>query len=216
MAYIGYTPDNFETIEDRKTHTGDGTRTVFGVLFSDSNVSVFQNGVKLKETADYTVDSAGTYITMNVAPSSGDIIDLIGFNAITSLAQSSYIRETFTSSSNQSVFTLATNIAAQDDIIIHVNGVRIQNADYTTYTSNNTITFSESFGVGEVIDFDVVTAGFRSGNHNAKSEKATHQSFANPATQNTDFTVPSTENAMLVGPVTINSDITVEGTLTIV
>ena len=87
MGYIGNTAENFETIEDRKTYTADGTTTVFGVLFSDSNVSVFQNGVKLKETDDYTVDSAGTFITMTSSPSSGDIIDLIGFNAITALAQ---------------------------------------------------------------------------------------------------------------------------------
>ena len=61
MGYIGNTAENFETIEDRKTYTADGTTTQFGVLFSDSNVSVFQNGVKLKETDDYTVDTAGTY-----------------------------------------------------------------------------------------------------------------------------------------------------------
>ena len=50
MGYIGHSVDNFETIEDRKTHTGDGTTTKFGVLYSDNNVSVFQNGIKLKET----------------------------------------------------------------------------------------------------------------------------------------------------------------------
>ena len=47
MGYIGHSVDNFETIEDRKTHTGDGTTTKFGVLYSDNNVSVFQNGIKL-------------------------------------------------------------------------------------------------------------------------------------------------------------------------
>ena len=58
MAYIGNTAENFETIEDRKTYTADGTTSKFGVLFSESNVSVFQNGVKLKETTEYSVDSA--------------------------------------------------------------------------------------------------------------------------------------------------------------
>ena len=57
MGYIGHSVDNFETIEDRKTHTGDGTTTKFGVLYSDNNVSVFQNGIKLKETTDYSTDA---------------------------------------------------------------------------------------------------------------------------------------------------------------
>ena len=189
---------------------------MFGVLFSDSNVSVFLNGVKLEETTDYTVDSAGTFITMVTAPALNDKIDLIGFNAITSLAQSSYVREVFTSSSGQTNFTLSTNIAAQDDVIPYVNGIRLQGTGYVIHTSNNTITFTEGLGLSEIVEFEVVTAGFRSGIHNAKSEKATHQSFANPATQTSDFVVASTENAMLVGPVTINSDITVNGNLTIV
>ena len=56
MGYIGHSVDNFETIEDRKTHTGDGTTTKFDVLYSDNNVSVFQNGIKLKETTDYSTN----------------------------------------------------------------------------------------------------------------------------------------------------------------
>ena len=104
MGYIGNTAENFETIEDRKTYTADGTTTQFGVLFSDSNVSVFQNGVKLKETDDYTVDTAGTFITLTASPSSGDIIDLIGFNAITALAQNSHTREKFTVSNCNDYF----------------------------------------------------------------------------------------------------------------
>ena len=52
--------------------------------------------------------------------------------------------------------------------------------------------------------------------HNAKNDKATHPMFASPDQINNDITIPSGENAMLVGPVTLNGVITLNGTLTVV
>ena len=260
MAYIGNTAENFETIEDRKTYTANGTTLRFGVLFSDSNVSVFQNGIKLKETDDYTVDSAGTYIQLTAAPSSGDVIDLVGFNAITSLAQNSHIRETFTvSGTAKSAFTLTTNIAVEDNIVVYLNGVRLHRNDYALHNENNIIEFKsstndaivldstdgtadagdnvlteimlgsdniiteniqtiESRPVGDVIDVDIVTAGFRTSNHNAKSEVGTHLSFENKKVLNNDITVANNYNMLMVGPLTANATVTVstDASLTIV
>ena len=218
MGYIGNTAENFETIEDRKTYTADGTTTQFGVLFSDSNVSVFQNGVKLKETDDYTVDTAGTYITMTSSPSSGDIIDLIGFNAITALAQNSHTREKFTVLTSTANFTLSTNTAVEDNVVIYLNGVRLHTDDYSFYTANDTIVFTSSRPVGDIVDVDIVTAGFRTSNHNAKSETGRHISFENKNVLNNDVTIESNFNMLFVGPITANANITVssDATLTIV
>ena len=218
MGYIGNTAENFETIEDRKTYTADGTTTVFGVLFSDSNVSVFQNGVKLKETDDYTVDSAGTFITMTSSPSSGDIIDLIGFNAITALAQNSHTREKFTVLTSTANFTLSTNTAVEDNVVVYLNGVRLHTDDYSFYTANDTVVFTSSRPVGDIVDVDIVTAGFRTSNHNAKSETGRHISFENKNVLNNDVTIESNFNMLFVGPITANANITVssDATLTIV
>ena len=215
MGYIGNTAENFETIEDRKTYTADGTTTQFGVLFSDSNVSVFQNGVKLKETDDYTVDSAGTFITMTSSPSSGDIIDLIGFNAITALAQNSHIREKFTVLTSTANFTLSTNTAVEDNVVVYLNGVRLHTDDYTFTNANNTIVFASARPVDDVVDVDIVTAGFRTSNHNAKSETGRHLSFENKNVLNNDVTIEANYNMLFVGPLTANATITVPSTATL-
>ena len=219
MAYIGNTAENFETIEDRKTYTADGTTSKFGVLFSESNVSVFQNGVKLKETTEYSVDTAGTYITITTAPSSGDIIDLVGFNAITSLARNSHTREKFTvSGTATSSFTLTTNTAVEDNVVVYVNGARLHTDDYSFYTANDTIVFTSSRPVGDIVDVDIVTAGFRTSNHPAKSEVGTHLSFENNKILDNDVTVADTYNMLMVGPLTANATITVstDASLTII
>ena len=216
MGYIGNTPENFETIEDRKTYTADGTTTQFGVLFSDSNVSVFQNGAKKKETDDYTVDTAGTFITMSSAPSSGDIIDLIGFNAITALAQNSHTREKFTvSGTATTTFTLSTNTVVEDNVVVYLNGVRLHTDDYSFYTANDTVVFASSRPVGDIIDVDIVTAGFRTSNHNAKSETGRHLSFENKNVLNNDVTIDANYNMLFVGPLTANATITVPSTATL-
>ncbi len=143
MGYIGHSVDNFETIEDRKTHTGDGTTTKFGVLYSDNNVSVFQNGIKLKETTDYSTDASGTFVTLIVAPSTSDVIDLVGTNSITSLAHNSHIREKLSvSGTAATTFTLSTNTTIEDNVVVYLNGVRLHTDDYTFTTAKTIVSFA--------------------------------------------------------------------------
>ena len=107
MPYIGAPSpkekDTLETISDRKTYTGNGTKTVYGVSYVDNHISVFQNGLKLVQGIDYNIASSGQYITFIVAPEVGDVIDLIGTLGVTNLAQSSYKRETFVLTSSQNL-----------------------------------------------------------------------------------------------------------------
>ena len=63
---------------------------------------------------------------------------------------------------------------------------------------------------------EVISPGFRSSMHNAKNEKAYHPMFSTPDEINSDIVIPEGENAMLVGPVTLNGVITLNGTLTVV
>jgi len=215
MPFIGNQP-TAETISDRRTYTGDGTRTIFGVQYASNFVSVFQNGVKLVETTDYTLDASGTFITLITAPALNDQLDLIGTNEITDLARSSLIRESFTSTASQTQFNLNTNISASDRITVYLNGIRLTEVDYTLDYTNNRVTFASGRTLDDTVAVEIVAPGFRSGIHPATGEKAVHQGVANPSTLNNDITIDADENAMLVGPLTINSVVTVNGNLTIV
>jgi len=215
MPYIGNLPAQ-ESIQDKRTYTGNGTNTVFGVTYTGGLVQVYQNGIKLRETTDYTLDSSGLFVTFTVAPESGDTIDLIGTNDITDLARSSYVRESFTSTANQTVFTLNSNISASDKINVHINGMRLKETDYTLNFTNNTVTFALGRQINDVIAVEIVTPGFRTDQHFTRGDKAHHLGFANPTTLLGDITVDTGENALIVGPVTINSVVTVNGNLTII
>ena len=215
MPFIGNQPTS-ETISDRKSYTGNGTQTIYGVQYASNFVSVFQNGIKLIETNDYTLDNSGNHITFVNAPESGDKIDLVGTNEITDLARSSLIRESFTSTTGQTQFNLNTNISASDRINVYLNGIRLTELDYTLDFTNNRVTFSIGRPIDDTVAVEIVSPGFRSSSHFTRGDKAHHLGIANPSTLVNNITIENTENAMLVGPLTINSIVTVNGTLTVV
>jgi len=215
MPFIGNQPTS-ETIADHKTYTGDGTRTVFGVQYTGNFVSVYQNGIKLTENNDYTINDSGVYITFAIAPELGDTISLVGENEITDLARSSYVRESFTSTASQTIFQLNSNIKASDRINVFLNGLKLSEIDYTLDYTNNRVTFASGRTANDVVAVEIITPGFRSDSHFTRGDKAHHLGVANPSSLNNDVTIDADENAMMVGPLTINSVVTVNGNLTIV
>ena len=215
MPYIG-NQNASEIIGDHQSYIGDGSRTVFGVLYNSNFVQVFQNGSKLDEGIDYSIHDSGTYITFTVAPESGDYVNLVGHNEITDLARSSYIRETFYATASQTQFNVVTNFSASDRVNVYLNGTRLSEIDYTLDDINNKVVFASGLSADDVVSIEIFVSGFRSSNHNSRGEKALHPVFATKDTVSNDLTIPSGENALLIGPVTLNSDITINGTLTIV
>ena len=215
MPFIG-NQSTVETIIDKKTYTGDGIRTVYGILYYSTNVDVYQNGIKLRNLVDYTIDTNGTFITFITAPGDGASIDLTGTNEITDLARSSYIRETFIAIAAQTQFDLTNNISGSDKINVYNNGFRLSETDFTIDYVNNTVDLTVASVINDVVAVEIIMPGFRSANHNSRGEKAYHPMFSSPNTINNDLNIPSDENAMMIGPLTINSTITIIGTLTIV
>ena len=215
MPYIGNQP-TVETIQDSRSYTGDGTRTVFGVKYNSNFVSVFQNGIKLNEGTDYNIHAEGTMITFVTAPESGDILNVVGTNELTDIARSSYMRETFTSTAGQTDFSVTQNFGASDKINVYLNGLRLSEIDYTINYSTKKIIFAAGRAVDDVVAVEIITPGFRSDQHFTRGESAHHLSLANPSTMYADVTVAADENAMIVGPLTVNSVITVNGSLTII
>ena len=99
-------------------------------------------------------------------------------------------------------------------MVVYLNGVRLHTDDYTFTNANNTIVFASARPVDDVVDVDIVTAGFRTSNHNAKSETGRHLSFENKNVLNNDVTIEANYNMLFVGPLTANATITVPSTAT--
>ena len=194
MPFIGNQPSS-ETISDRKSYTGNGTQTIYGVQYASNFVSVFQNGIKLIENNDYTLDSSGNHITFVTAPESGDKIDLVGTNEITDLARSSLIRESFTSTTGQTQFNLNTNISVSDRITVYLNGIRLTELDYTLDFTNNRVTFSTGRLVDDTVAVEIVSPGFRSSSHFTRGDKAHHLGIANPSTLVNNITIKNNNKA---------------------
>ena len=215
MPYIGNQPTT-ETVQDSRTYTANGTQTVFGVQYTSDFVEVFQNGIKLVQGTDYATNTNGLTVTFTTAPEEGDVINLHGTNELTDIARSSYTRETFTATAVQTDFTVTHNLAASDKVNVYLNGLRLSETDYTINLTTNKIIFSQGRTVDDNLSVEIITPGFRSDQHFTRGESATHLSVRNPQTQSADITIPSDENAMMVGPVTVNSVITVNGNLTVI
>ena len=214
MPFIGNQP-SVERLQEHKIYTGDGTRRAFGVQYESNAVLVFMNGIKLKENEDYLLDPNGNFVEFILPPDVDDAIDLYGTNGVTDLARSSYSRETFTAAQGQTLFQLKMQITGGERINIYLNGLRISETDFDIDYINKTITISER-EQDDVIVAEIIAHGFRSSAHNSKSEKAFHPMFSTPNKIRSDMHISEDENAMMVGPVTLDGIITLKGTLTIV
>lgn len=214
MPFIGNQP-SVERLQEHKVYSGDGTRRAFGVQYESNAVLVFMNGIKLKETEDYLIDPNGNFVEFVQPPEVGDTVDLYGTNGVTDLARSSYSRETFTAAQGQTLFQLNMSLTGGERINVYLNGLRISETDFDIDYINKTVTVSER-EADDVLVIEIIAHGFRSSAHNSKSEKAFHPMFSTPNKINSDLYINEDENAMVVGPVTLDGVITLKGTLTIV
>lgn len=214
MPFIGNQP-SVERLQEHKVYSGDGTRRAFGVQYESNAVLVFMNGIKLKETEDYLIDPNGNFVEFVQPPEVGDTVDLYGTNGVTDLARSSYSRETFTAGQGQTLFQLNMSLTGGERINVYLNGLRISETDFDIDYINKTVTVSER-EADDVLVIEIIAHGFRSSAHNSKSEKAFHPMFSTPNKINSDLYINEDENAMVVGPVTLDGVITLKGTLTIV
>ena len=157
--------------------------------FTSNNLAGYLNGVLLIGGDDYTLSNGNTF-TLTFAADSADEISIVAFDPASSENISTYfdsdyitdrIRYTFpargsitnyfyTADSGQTVFTGADDNGAslvidQDNsnIIVSVNGVLIINEiDYTTTASSNTLTLIDSASAGDQIAINTFSNLYRS------------------------------------------------------
>ena len=97
MPYIGVSP--FNGVRKKHTYTATASQTTFSgvgaegitLSYKDSTfVDVFQNGVLLKPSTDYTA-SSGTTMVLETGASLNDVIEIIVYDAFT--IANSYTKE---------------------------------------------------------------------------------------------------------------------------
>ena len=62
--------------------TATAAQTTFSVTYTVGNIQVYQNGVLLKDTTDYTATN-GTSVVLTSGATAGDSIDVVGFATFT-------------------------------------------------------------------------------------------------------------------------------------
>tara|TARA_R100001086_G_scaffold248940_1_gene187106 strand:- start:1149 stop:2372 length:1224 start_codon:yes stop_codon:yes gene_type:complete len=167
---IGLTEENVGV--DRRFYTGlTSTNGTFAVSYNAGRVDVFLNGIKLvgnhtgNANYDYTMDSTtgtGSTITLatGVALVSADVIECVGYVSNSSNTVTSYNP---TPTSGDGGFNEFRNIThtASDLVNVFLNGVLLDDSDYTLAPSTNggTVTIgSPTITASDVVVIQVIGA----------------------------------------------------------
>ena len=128
----------------RTAFTATASQTTFTVNYTVGYVQVYVNGVLLN-ASDYTA-STGTSIVLSVACNSGDIVEIIAFNA-TNLTGTSRTVTDFTATASQTTFTVTYTPNFLD---VYRNGSKLATADYTA-TNGTTVVLVNACTAGDIV-----------------------------------------------------------------
>ena len=146
-GYIGFTSDNVGI--DRRVYTNQtSTDATFNVSYNAGRVDVYLNGVKLvgnhagQTDYDYTYTGVGQgsniALTTGIALVAADVLECIGYVGNSSNTVTTY-NPTPASGGGWNVFSGIDNVAS-DLVNVYLNGVLLDDSDYTLDASANTLT----------------------------------------------------------------------------
>lgn len=156
MSYIGRSADY--GIFEKQILTPNSMSTSFTLMYSVGTANgllvVYDQNI-LEPGVDYSISASGSQIIFNHAPTSGLSLYLIflGTQYITPRSAGiETIKETFTATASQTVFTLSRPVAAAG-ILVYVNGVYKAEGVGRDYTvSGSTLTFASGISAGQKVD----------------------------------------------------------------
>lgn len=241
MAYIGVDPNVGDITF--QTFTGDGSAVSFTLgqsVVSGEAILVIIGNIVQEPGVNKAYTAQGNTLTFSSAPANGDIIQVRYFGRAVD-QPTSYAMQLFkyVATANQTAFTGADNDGAilafsGNDVDVYLNGVHLDTSDFTC-TNGDTITL----GTGAAVNDELVVRAYRAFSVTDTVSKASGGTFAgeitapqfqttnttvdtaafrtNDQTVTENTTIGSTKNAMAIGPLTINSSVTltVSGNLTI-
>ena len=168
FGLIGLTEENVGI--DRRFYTGlTSTNGTFAVSYNAGRVDVFLNGIKLvgnhtgNTNYDYTMDATtgtGSSITLatGVALVSADVVECIGYVSNSSNTVTSYNPTPASGDGGWNVFINITHTAS-DLVNVFLNGVLLDDSDYTLDASNNKVTIGgATLTASDVVVIQVIGA----------------------------------------------------------
>lgn len=191
MSYIGVVPTISTTDSTRisrfnKVYTSTGGETTFIITFNNNNVDVILNGIKLRIHEDYT--PLNNKIILTEPTEEGDVVDITGYYDYN--------------------YVISTNYATQQDITQAIYDF----ADNSnTFLTTDAAEYYYATKTQVENEFDTRLALY----HKA-DEKALFPAFYSKAQLDANVTINADENAMIIGPVSVNGTILVNGTLTVI
>jgi len=153
MSYIGNQPV-LNTSEFREEFAVTSTQTVFNTggftASSDSaTLEILRNGVLLG-TADYTLGSDASTVTLANAAVNGDIIVIKGRRELTNGVQVTERRHEHTMGSGETTVTFPYPLTvSQTDV--YLNGVKLGSSDFTINSSTRVVSFTTNPAVGDLV-----------------------------------------------------------------
>ena len=143
-GYIGNAPINNSIFKQVFTpSTGDTTFTP-GTAYTPGFIDVYQNGVKLIDTTDYTA-SNGTTVVLGVAATTGDTVEIVIYETFQSAAPSAY-------TGNFSVSGTGTVSGA------FRHGVLAKSADYTVLSTDPNVCLVTTAGTNRTMTLPAASA----------------------------------------------------------
>ena len=168
FGLIGLTEENVGV--DRRFYTGyTSTNGTFAVSYNVGRVDVFLNGIKLvgnhsgNSNYDYTMDSTtgtGSTITLDtgVALVSADVLECVGYVSNSSNTVTSYNPTPSSGDGGWNVFA-SINHTASDLVNVFLNGVLLDDSDYTLDASADTVTIGgATLTASDVVVIQVIGA----------------------------------------------------------
>lgn len=241
MAYIGIDPNVGDI--SFQTFTGNGTSTEFTLaqsVVSGEAIMVVIGNVVQEPGIGKAYTAQGNKLTFSSAPVNGDTIQVRYFGRAVD-QPTSYAMQLFkyVATASQTAFTGADNNGAilafsGNDVDVYLNGVHLDSSDFAC-SNGDTITLTSA----AALDDELVVRAYRAFSVTDTVSKSSGGTFAgeitatqfqttnttvdtavfrtNGQTVDEDTTIGSTQNAMAIGPLTIDTSttITISGNLTI-
>jgi hypothetical protein len=140
------------TLPVRQQYTGDGTTTEFTVSggYIANSISVFLNGVMLRNGTEATVTSGSTF-TISSAPANGALIDVVGVSTLNSNGVNTIVNQQFTANGSANSFTV-TGGYISGGVQVFLNSVKQIPGTDVFITSGNTVNFAVTPANGYIVD----------------------------------------------------------------
>ena len=172
------------------------------LLYNSGNIIVFQNGILLVDSADYTA-TTGNSVVLGVATDSGDIVSITKFTGAGGTGHSQF---KFVSASPQTTFSgLATHGGTLSydvgNVQVFLNGILLVDSQDYTATNGTSIVLAQATDSNDVL----AVSKFGGGSSNALLGGMFR---TNPQTLTINTTIDSNLNAHCAGPISFDSGVT--------